>query len=78
MLEGIGLGDVVGDLRVDAQAGDGGGEVFGGFEGGGADVDGLVEEVGLEAGRGLEEEAGLGGGAGAQLGDGEGVGGKKE
>ncbi len=77
MLEGVGLGDVVGYLGVDAEAGDGGGQVVGGVEGGGADVDGLVEEVGLEAGCGLEEEASLGGGAGAQLGDGEGVWGQK-
>ena len=61
----VGLGDVVGDLGVDLKAGEIGGEAFGGFEGGGAYVDGLVEEVGLEAGGGGEEEAGLGGGAGA-------------
>ena len=72
-LEGVGLGDVVGDLGMDEDAGDGGGEVGGGFgECGGADVDGLVEDLGLEAGGGLEEEAGLGGGAGAKFGDGDG------
>jgi hypothetical protein len=64
--EGVGLGDVVGYLGVDGEAGDGGGEVFGGgVQGRGAYVDGLVEECGLEVGGGLEEEAGLGGGAGA-------------
>ena len=65
MLELVGLGDVVGDLGTDVEAWEVGGKAFGGFQGGGADVDGLVEEVGLEAGGGREEEAGLGGGAGA-------------
>ena len=78
VLEGVGLGDVVGYLGVDVEAGEGGGEVFSGFEGRGADVDGLVEDVGLETGGGGEEEAGLGGGAGAQFGDGEGVGGAED
>jgi hypothetical protein len=65
MLEGVGLGNVVGYLGLDLEAGDVGSEAFGGFEGGGADVEWLVEEVGLEAGGGLEEEARLGGAAGA-------------
>jgi hypothetical protein len=74
-LEGVGLGNVVGDLGVDADAGDGGGEVGGGFvERGGADVDGLVEDFGLEVSCCEEEEAGFGGGAGAELGDGDGRG----
>ena len=63
--EGVGVGDVVGYLGLDVEAGEGGGEVLGGFKGGGADVDGLVEDIGLETGGGGEEEAGLGGGAGA-------------
>ena len=65
MLEGVGLGDVVGYLGLDVEAGDVGGEGFGGFEGGGADVDGLVEELGLKAGGGLEEKTGFAGTAGA-------------
>ncbi len=68
------MGDVVGDLGADGDAGDGALEGGAGVvEGGGADVDGLVEDGGLEAGEGAEEEAGLGGGAGAELGEGDGV-----
>ncbi len=41
----------------------------GGFERGGADVDGLIEDLRLKARGGAEQDAGLGGGAGAELGD---------
>ena len=49
-LERVGLGDVVGELRLDGEAGNGRGEGCGGLsKRGGADVDGLVEDLGLEA-----------------------------
>ena len=67
-----GVGDVVGDLGVDVDAGDGLLQGLGLFEAGGADVDGLVEDVGLDGGGGAEEDAGLGGGACAELGEGDG------
>jgi hypothetical protein len=70
-LDGEGFGDVVGDARADGDLGycafD---TVAGGFECGGADVDGLIEDGGLAAGERAEEDAGLGSGAGAELGDG--------
>ena len=67
------VGDVVGDAGADGDAGDVAFDGFAGFvERGGADVDGLVEDVGLEAGESAEEDSGFGGRAGAELGDGEG------
>ena len=86
-LNADGVGDVVGDARVDGDAGDAALDGGAGLvEGGGADVDGLVEDVRLppqrartarrgprlEAGEGAEEDAGFGGGAGTELGDGDG------
>ena len=52
-------------LRLDDDAGDGLLQFAGFVEGGGADVDGLVEDFGLEAGEGAEKDAGFGCGAGA-------------
>ena len=73
-VEGVAFGDVVGNLGLDDDAGNVGGEGGGGFvECRRADVDGAVEDLRLEADGGLEKEAGLGGGAGAELGDGYGV-----
>ena len=69
--DGVALGYVVGDVRLDAQAGDACERGVGGFERGGADVDGLLEDLRLEARGGAEKDAGLGGGAGAQLRDGD-------
>ena len=72
MREGDRLGDVIGDLRVDGDAGEGLFEIKAGFfEGGWANVDGLVEQAGLGGGGGAEEDAGFGRGAGAELDDGD-------
>src|ERR1039458_2318834 len=66
------FGDVVGDLGADGDAGDVAFDGFAGFvEGGGADVDGLVEDVRLLPREGAEEDSGFGGRAGAELGNGE-------
>ena len=66
------VGDVVGDLAADGDAGDGALDLVACFvERGGADVDGLVEDGGLAVTEGAEKDAGLGGGAGAEFGDGE-------
>ncbi len=71
-LEGDGVGDVVGDLGVDVDAGDRLLEGLSLLETAGADVDGLVEDAVLGGGGGSEEDAGLGGGSGSQFGDGDG------
>ena len=71
-VDAVTLGDVVGDLGTDGELGDVGFELDGFVEGGGADVDGLVDDFVLEAGGGFEEDAGFGGGAGAQLDDSDG------
>ena len=71
-MEGEGTGDVVGDLRANRNGRESTLQGLAGcFEGGGADVDGLVEDLRLEAGERAEEDAGLGGGAGAEFGEGE-------
>jgi len=69
--DGVALGDVVGDVRLDADAANRSERGVGGFERGGADVDGLIEDLGLEVRSSAEQDAGLGGGAGAKLGDGD-------
>ena len=74
-LDGERVGDVVGDARADGDAWDGALDLRVGFvERGGADVDGLVEDVRLDLGERAQQDAGLAGGAGAELGDGEGGG----
>ena len=65
-IEGQAFAGVVGDLDADGDTGDVALDVFSGFgEGGGGDVDGLVDDASLLADGGGEEDAGLGGGAGA-------------
>ena len=72
MREGDRVGDVIGDLRVDGDPGEGLFEVEAGFfESGRADVDGLVEQAGLGGGGGAEEDTGFGRGACAELDDGD-------
>src|ERR1039458_8205897 len=71
-LDADGFGDVVGDAGADGDDGDGELDLGAGLvEGGGGDVDGLVEDVRLLPREGAEEDSGFGGGAGAELGDGE-------
>jgi hypothetical protein len=59
------VGDVVRDAGADGDAGDGALDGIAGLvQGSGTDIDGLVEDIRLEASEGTEEDSGFGGGAG--------------